>query len=91
MIGAAKRLTFSLLAASALAGCAVYEPYNPNGGTFASYGAEPYGQPVDSSPPAYSAPINVKPPLFFNFGFESGGAHRDEGFRGGERHGRRDG
>lgn len=78
---AAKRLTLCLLALSSLSGCAVYGPGYPSG----YYDAAPYGQPVYSAPPAYAAPVYVGPPVFFNFGFRSGG---DRGFRGDGRGGR---
>lgn len=86
----AKRLTFSLVVASALGGCAVYAP--PNGGGYA-YGTDVNGQPVYARFPAYAAPyypgyqdpLYVGPPLFFNFGIRSGGGYRQPhpGFRGG--------
>ena len=68
--GATTRLILSLLALSALSGCAVYAP-PPE-----PYG---YGQPV------YGAPVYVAPPLFFNFGFRHGGrgGHHGGGHRGG--------
>lgn len=85
---AVKRLTYSLLVASAVGGCAVYEPYNPNGGTFAdAYPYYPYPQPVYSGAPYY-APYYVTPPASIHFGYES---DRHRGSRG-ERPGfRRDG
>jgi hypothetical protein len=70
MNSAAKRLTFSLLAASALGGCAVYEPYNPDGATYAG-DAYPYGQSIYSSTPYYYAPYYVAPSTSFGFRFES--------------------
>ena len=82
MRGAAKRLTFSLILASTLGGCAVYgPPYPPYG-----YDADPYGQPGYYSAPAYAAPVYVGPPLFLNFGLQyrsGGGRGGDRGFRGG--------
>ena len=96
MKGAAKRLIFSLLALSALGGCAVYGPPNP--GPYA-YGTDPNGQPVYAAAPVNAAPyyypyyhpyyypyyydpIYLGPPVFFNFGFHSGGGR---GFHGGGR------
>lgn len=68
MKGAAKRLTFSLIIASTLGGCAVYAP------PYGYYDADPYyyGQPVYSAP-AY--PAYIGPPVFLNFGlqYRSGG------------------
>ena len=76
--GAAKSLIFSLLALSALGGCAVY-PANP--GPYA-YGTDVNGQTVYAAPPVYAAPyyydpVYVGPPVFFNFGFWGG--HGDGG------------
>lgn len=77
MKGAAKRLTFSLIVASTLGGCAVYAP------PYGYYDNDPYyGQPV------YSAPVYIGPPVFLNFGFQyrSGGGRfhgGGRGFRGG--------
>ena len=81
--GAAKRLTFSLVIATSLGGCAVYDPgyysgydtYNPN----YAYGA-----------PAYSgAPYYVGPPISLDLWWVGGGGHRHghghHGFRGGHR------
>lgn len=86
MKGTAKRLTISLLVAFALGGCAVYEPYNPEGGTFAG-DVYPYGQPVYYS----SAPYYVAPPASYRF--ESDRHYDARGSRGfrGDRHGLRDG
>ena len=97
MKGAAKRLTFSLLALSALGGCAVYGPANP--GPYV-YGTDASGQAVYAAPPGYAAPpvyaapyyypqyydpVYVGPPVFFNFGFSSWGGHHGggRGFGGG--------
>ena len=77
MKGAAKRLTFSLIIASTLGGCAVYAP------PYGYYDNAPYyGQPV------YSGPAYVGPPVFLNFGlqYRSGGGRShggDRRFRGG--------
>jgi hypothetical protein len=70
--GAAKRLTFSLVVASALGGCAVYEPGYPG------YAVDPYayGAPVYSGAPYY-----VGPPVSLNLWYGSyGGGYR--GYRG---------
>jgi hypothetical protein len=70
--GGAKRLIFSLVAASALAGCAVYEPGYPG------YAADPYvyGAPVYSGVPYY-----VGPPVSLDLWYGSyGGGYR--GYRG---------
>ena len=92
--GAAKCLIFSLLALSALGGCAVY-PANP--GPYA-YGTDVNGQAVYAAPPVYAAPyyydpVYVGPPVFFNFGFSSWGGHggggRGFGHGGGHGGGRR--
>ena len=80
--GAAKRLIFSLLALSALGGCAVYGPPGP--GPY-SYGTDANGQPVYVAPPVYSAapyyhdPLYIGPPVFFNFGFWGGYGGRGHG------------
>jgi len=89
--GAAKRLIFSLVALSAVGGCAVYAPP----GAYA-YGTDVNGQPVyapapvNAAPtyyyPYYYDPVYLGPPLFFNFGFHSrgGGSHGGgRGFQGG--------
>lgn len=76
----ATRLSLSLILLSTLGGCAVYGPgYYPAGGYYAN---DPY-----YTQPAYAAPLYVGPPLFFSFGYRSGG---DRGFRG-EGHGFRGG
>lgn len=88
---AAKRLTYSLLVASAVGGCAVYEPYNPNGGTFAdAYPYYPYAQPVYQSAPYY-APYYVTPPASIHFGYESDRHRGSRGDRGDRPGFRRDG
>lgn len=86
---AAKRLTFSLMALSALGGCAVYGPA-PVG---PYYGTNAYGQATYAAPPVYAAPYYspyytpqyapyygptyIGPPLSLNFGFGlRGGGHR---------------
>lgn len=67
--GAAKCLLFSL-AAAALSGCAVYEPYPSAYGAYAPY---PYG------PPAYAGvPYYVGPPISLGLWFDArggGGGH----------------
>jgi hypothetical protein len=92
--GAAKRLILSLLLATGLGGCAVYDPY--------AYSPYPYGYDYGYAPPAYgyaapaygyAPPAYVAPPvsLDLGFGFYSfrGGHHhgghwgRHGGFRGG--------
>jgi hypothetical protein len=92
--GAAKRLTFSLLIASTLGGCAVYEPAYPAYSSYPAPAANYYDPYLDSSrayaapPAAYTAPpVYVQPPLFFNFGFW--GRHGGHHFGGhhGEHHG----
>lgn len=95
MKGVAKRLIFSLLVASALGGCAVYEPASSVPYTYAN------GRPVTVVPhvvtepyypysPYYYDPLYVGPPVYFNFGIRSYGGHRFHGHRyGGHRfHGR---
>ena len=78
--GAAKRLTFSLLVASSLAGCAIYEPGYPG---YSSY--DPYGYGYGA--PAYSGvPYYVGPPVSLDLWFSSyHGGHRGHygGHRGG--------
>ncbi len=93
--GVAKRLIFSLVALSAVGGCAVYAPPYP--GPYA-YGTDANGQPVYAAAPVnavpyyypyyspyYYDPVYLGPPVFFNFGFHSGdGFHGGgRGFRGG--------
>jgi hypothetical protein len=76
--GAAKRLTFSLIAAAALSGCAIYEPGYPGYGSYDPYA---YG-------PAYpSTPYYVGPPVSLGLWFDSrsGGGHH--GYHGGHRGG----
>lgn len=89
---AAKRLAlslFALFALSALSGCAVYGPGYP--ATY--YENDPYSQPVYSAPPVYAAPVYVGPPVFFSFGYRSGGGYRDrhDGYRGNRGYWGRDG
>lgn len=67
--GAAKCLIFSL-AAAALTGCAVYEPYP------SAYGYDPYG--YGYGPPAYAGvPYYVGPPISLGLWFDArhGGGH----------------
>ncbi|MDW5442311.1 hypothetical protein [Polaromonas sp. SM01] len=86
--GAAKRLTFSLVALSALSGCAVY---GPAPGVPYAYGTDANGQIVYAVPPVYAAPYYdpyfspayIGPPVFFNFGFWGGGRGGRGGGRGG--------
>ncbi len=85
----AKRLAFSLLALSALGGCAVY---GPAPGPYAYYGTDAGGQAVYAAPPVYASPYSpyyygpayIGPPLALNFGF---GYWRGGGSRGGWRGG----
>lgn len=66
---AVKRLALSLLAATALGGCAVYEPGYPGYG----YGYDPYyyGAPAYSGVPYY-----VGPPVSLGLWFDArGGGH----------------
>lgn len=79
--GAAKRLIFSL-AAVALTGCAIYEPY-PGG--YGAYDPYPYGQPMYSGGPYY-----VGPPISLGLWFDArdgGGFHGRHGGFGGHRGG----
>ncbi|MDB5951095.1 MAG: hypothetical protein JWR65_2950 [Massilia sp.] len=84
--GGAKRLVFSLVVASALGGCAVYEPGYPG------YAADPYayGAPVYSGVPYY-----VGPPVSLGLWYGSrGGGYRGRGHyghRGYHGHGGHDG
>ena len=89
LTGAAKRLTFSLLLAALLGGCAVYEPaaYDPYSHGPAAYSGTPYSYGPAAFP---RTPYYVEPPVLLNFGFgfeSSGRHHRDHGWRG--EHGRR--
>ena len=81
--GAAKRLTLSLIALSALGGCAVYGPPGP----YAYYGADAYGQPIYAAPPVYTAPYYgpayVGPPVSLQFGFGYWGGRGGRGGYGG--------
>lgn len=89
LTGTAGRLAFSLLALSALGGCAVYGP------PYAYSGTDANGQPVYVAPPVYPAapvyaapyyygPAYVGPPIGLNFGFGYwGGGGGRGGFRGG--------
>ena len=73
--GAAKRLTFSLLVAASLAGCAVYSPYP------ADYSATyPYGYGYGYAAPTY--PYYVGPPVTFDLWF-SGYSYGHHGHHGG--------
>jgi hypothetical protein len=86
--GVAKRLTFSLVMLLGVGGCAVYSP-PPAYTYFDSNGQTVYASPVEPAPvyvaPAYVAPAYIGPPVFFNFGFSSGGGRRGH-FRGGRGH-----
>lgn len=86
MKSVAKRLIFSLVAASALSGCAVYGP-----GPYA-YGTDVNGQPVTVAPNVVTTPYYpyssydydpwfVGPPVYFNFGIRSYGGYRYGGRR----------
>ena len=88
--GTAKRLTFSLLALSALGGCAVYAPPGP----YAYYGDGANGQAIYAAPyatapgytaPYYYGPAYIGPPVSLNFGFGywGGGGGRGRGWGGG--------
>jgi hypothetical protein len=85
--GAAKRLTFSLLALSALGGCAVYAPgpgpyYGTDANGQAVYATPPYGAPYATYSPYYYGPAYVGPPVSLNLGLGYWhGGHRG-GFRG---------
>lgn len=80
--GAAKRLALSLLAATALGGCAVYDP--------GYYGYDPYTYPYGT--PAYSsAPYYVGPPVSLGLWFESRSGGRHDGHHGGHWGGHRGG
>jgi hypothetical protein len=74
---AAKRLTFSLLVATSLAGCAIYEPGYAGG--YAPYDPYAYGSPAYSGVPYY-----VGPPVSIGLQFESRGG-RHHGHHGGHR------
>jgi len=86
--GAAKRLIFSLVALSALGGCAVYAPPGPY-----AYGTDANGQPFYATVPVNAAPayyypyrydpVYVGPPVFFNFGFYARGGRSFHGGGGG--------
>jgi hypothetical protein len=76
--GAAKRLICSLLAATSLAGCAIYEP--GYAGRYAPYDPYPYGSAAYTGVPYY-----VGPPVSIGLQFESrsGGHHgHHDGHRG---------
>jgi hypothetical protein len=90
--GAAKRLILSLLLATGLGGCAVYEPYGyapyPYGYDY-GYAAPAYGYAAPAygyAAPAYgyAPPVYVGPPISLDLGFglyhHGGGGHH--GFRG---------
>lgn len=92
----ATRLAFSLLALSALGGCAVY---GPPSGPYAYYGTDASGQAVYAAPPVsypaapvysspyYYGPAYVGPPIGLNLGFSywrgGGGGWHGGGWRGG--------
>ena len=83
--GAAKRLTFSLILATTLGGCAVYEPGYPGYSAYDPYG---YGAPAYSGVPYY-----VGPPVSLDLWWFDGGGrgccygHHHGGFHGGHRGG----
>jgi hypothetical protein len=92
--GAAVRLTFSILALSALGGCAVYAPAP---GPYAYYGSDVNGQPVYAAPygtpystvsPYYYAPAYAVPPVSLNLGLGYWRGDNRGGYRGGYRGGR---
>ena len=95
----AKRLSLSLLALSALGGCAVY---GPPAGPYAYYGTDADGQAIYAAPPVtypaapvyaspyspyYYGPAYVGPPIGLNLGFSywrgGGGGWRGGGWHGG--------
>lgn len=77
--GAAKRLIFSLLVATMLSGCAIYEPAYPG---YAPYQPYPYGSYAYPGGPYY-----VGPPVSLDLWFGSvSGGHRG-GWGGGHRGG----
>lgn len=96
--GTVNRLTFSLLALSALGGCAVYAPAP---GPYGYYGADANGQAIYAAPPVYAVPpvyatpyygpAYIGPPVSLNFGFgywgRGGRGGGRGGFRGGGGHG----
>lgn len=77
----AKRLAISLVALSALGGCAVYGP-----GPYTYY-APDAGGPVVYGNPYYYGPTYVGPPLALGFGFGYWGGWRGGGWHGGGWHG----
>lgn len=81
LLGAAKRLTFSLLLASTLGGCAVYDTGYAGGYGYDGY---PYAAPAYSGMPYY-----VGPPVSLGLWFDgrSGGHGGYHGHRGGGYHG----
>lgn len=90
----AARLTFSLLALSALGGCAVYAPPP---GPYTYYGTDADGQAIYGAPPVvypaapayvspyYYGPTYVGPPISLNlgFGYWRGGGGRSNWHGGG--------
>lgn len=64
-------VTLALLLPVALGGCAVYGPPPP-----VAYEPYPVAGPVYAVPaPVYAEPVYVGPPVFFSFGYRSGGGH----------------
>lgn len=99
--GVAKRLIFSMVVLSAMGGCAVYAPPYPGPYVYgmdangqpvyaaAPVNAVPYYYPYyyPNYYPNYYDPMYLGPPVFFNFGFHSGGSRSFHGGGGGFRGG----
>ena len=91
--GAAKRLTFSLLLATTLSGCAVYSPYPADyayypgyySGYYSGYYPYGYGAPIYPGAPYYAGPP-VSVDLWFSShygGYRGYGHHGFYGYHGG--------